>query len=238
MKWMFFVLVLVPVDALASVYKCELDGVTTYSQTPCGAKSVKVYEGSQDTKKAVPDKVFLKACQVMHAGEWFQYPANECTGKGVYEVSPSGSSESSQINNASASLLPKTKAQYHDDSMTICRESWTKRGELDLKMYLHCLEGQEEGYNEVLSMGKYVKEDFYKNIGFPHCYRQWTKRGVTDTRMLAHCLKQEIDSYNDVVYYRNQYDADSVNAVVSNALVRFGSWNMAAFKVKAVLEGR
>ena len=130
----------------------------------------------------------------------------------------------------------KSKAEYKSDSQQICVKNWTKRGELDRRMYNHCMEGQMEGYDKVKDLHQYANQDFYSKTAYPYCLKNWTKRGVVDTRMLAHCLEQEIEGIEDVMYYRKQYGAEQVNKIVGRALSMYGSWNMAAYSVKKAID--
>jgi hypothetical protein len=130
----------------------------------------------------------------------------------------------------------KSKDEYKSDSQQICVKNWTKRGELDQRMYNHCMKGQMEGYDKVKELHFYADQNFYSDTAYPYCLKQWNKRGVVDTRMLAHCLEKEVEGIKDVMYYRKQYDEAQVNKIVGRALSKFGSWNMAAYYVKKAIE--
>ena len=130
----------------------------------------------------------------------------------------------------------KSKEEYKSDSQQICVKNWTKRGELDRRMYNHCLEGQMDGYDKVKNLHQYADQDFYSNTAYPYCLKNWTKREVVDTRMLAHCLEKEVEGIKDVMYYRKQYGDEAVNKIVGRALSRYGSWNMAAYSVKKAID--
>ncbi|RRS07221.1 hypothetical protein EAG18_18370 [Pseudoalteromonas sp. J010] len=130
----------------------------------------------------------------------------------------------------------KSKDDYRNDSHQICVKKWTKRNELDRRMYNHCMEGQMEGYEKVKELHLYADQDFYSKTAYPYCIKNWTKRGVVDTRMLAHCLEKEVEGIKDVMYYRKQYGEEQVNKIVGRALSRYGSWNMAAYSVEKAIE--
>ena len=130
----------------------------------------------------------------------------------------------------------KSKEKYEKDSQQICYQKWNKRGELDRRMYNHCMEGQSDGYKDVKNLHQYVDQSFYSNTAFPYCRDRWTKRGVANTRMMAHCLNKELEGIKDVMYYRKQYGEDQVNKIVGQAIAKFKSWNMAAYKVKRHFE--
>ncbi|QAB14230.1 hypothetical protein [Hydrogenovibrio thermophilus] len=137
---------------------------------------------------------------------------------------------------SAGSIDLKSKESYEKDSQQICYQKWNKRGELNSRMYKHCMEGQMDGYKELKYLHQYANQSFYSETAFPYCRDKWTKRGISDTRMMAHCLNQEIEGIKDVMYYREQYGEDTVNRIVARALVQFGSWNMAAYKVKRYFE--
>ena len=130
----------------------------------------------------------------------------------------------------------KSKEAYEKDSQQICYDKWNKRGELDRRMYNHCMEGQMDGYEELKHLHQYADLNFYSDTSFPYCRDKWTKRGISDTRMMAHCLNQEVEGIKDVVYYRKQYGEDKVSQIAGRAIAQFKSWNMAAYKVKQYFE--
>lgn len=130
----------------------------------------------------------------------------------------------------------ESEEKYKKDSQQICYQKWNKRGELDRRMYDHCMKGQMEGYEELKHLHQYADQSFYSDTAFPYCRDKWTKRGVSDTRMMAHCLNQEVEGIKDVMYYRKQYGEDKVNQIAGRALAQFKSWHMAAYKVKQYFE--
>jgi hypothetical protein len=130
----------------------------------------------------------------------------------------------------------KAESEFNKDSQEICYKKWNKRGELDQRMFNHCMKGQQEGYEELKQLHQYSDQGFYSGTSFPYCKKKWTKRGVSDARMMAYCLNQEVEGVKDVMYYREQYGEDNVNKIAGRALVSFNSWNMAAYKVKQHFE--
>ena len=130
----------------------------------------------------------------------------------------------------------KSKEAYEKDSQQICYDKWNKRGELDRRMYNHCMEGQMDGYEELKHLHQYADQSFYSDTSFPYCRDKWTKRGISDTRMMAHCLNQEVEGIQDVMYYRKQYGDEKVNQIAGRAISQFKSWNMAAYKVRQYFE--
>ena len=132
--------------------------------------------------------------------------------------------------------LLKSEAEYKSDAQEICMKEWTKRGELDYRMYEYCLEQQMDGYIKLLNFHQYLSKDFYSKFAYPYCIKKWTKRGVVDTRMLAHCLEQEVEGFKDVIYYKEKYDKQAVGRIAKRALSMYGSWNMAAYSVKKAVD--
>ena len=130
----------------------------------------------------------------------------------------------------------KSKENYKSDSQQICTKKWTKRGELDHKMYNYCIKYQMEGYERVKGLHVYADQYFYSNVAYPYCINKWTKRGLVDTSMLAYCLENEIEGIQDVMYYRKRYDEAQINKIVDRALSKYGSWNMVAYSVKQATE--
>lgn len=131
----------------------------------------------------------------------------------------------------------KTRQEYINDSSMLCKKKWTKRGVLDSRMSDHCFSGQMDGYEELKVINaNYSEKPFYYKISYPHCKKTWVKRSIVDTRMLAYCLKNEIEGKKDVEYYYTQYSREGVQKIVSKALTRYNSWNMAAYEVKKVID--
>lgn len=130
----------------------------------------------------------------------------------------------------------KSEEEYREDSQRICYDEWSTRGELDRRMFNHCMGQQTEAYRELVHLHQYADQNFYSGTSFPYCRKEWTKRGITNVRMKVHCLKQEIEGIKDVMYFREQYGESQVNAVASRALSQFGSWRMAAYQVKRQFE--
>jgi len=127
----------------------------------------------------------------------------------------------------------KSKSEYQSDSEQICAKDWTKRGELDQRMYDYCLGGQMDGYAELSEqVSQYGAQAFFTDVSYPYCANEWTERGVVNTRMIAHCLGQEIEGWKDVEYFRKQHGAGKVDVIVSGAITQYSSWNMAAYQVK------
>jgi hypothetical protein len=64
MKWIFLSLItLLPPDLLAAVYKCELNGVTTFSQTPCANDAEEVTIRTQAiSQNSTSDDELEQAC--------------------------------------------------------------------------------------------------------------------------------------------------------------------------------
>lgn len=130
----------------------------------------------------------------------------------------------------------KSEEEYREDSQRICYDEWSTRGELDRRMFNHCMGRQTEAYRELVHLHQYADQSFYSETSFPYCRKEWTSRGVTNVRMKVHCLKREVEGIKDVMYFREQYGESQVNAVVRRALSRFGSWRMAAHQVKRQFE--
>ncbi len=130
----------------------------------------------------------------------------------------------------------KSREEFRRDSHQICHQKWSTRGELDRRMYNHCMEQQMNGYQELVHLHGYSDQGWYAYTAYPYCSERWTKRGVSDARMIAHCLNQEREGIKDVMYYREKYGEDAVNPIVARALRSFNSWNMAAYKVKQYFE--
>ena len=131
----------------------------------------------------------------------------------------------------------KSGSEFQDDALKLCVEKWTKHGELDKRMYDRCVKMQMFGYKDLKELhDRYVLKKIYSDILFPYCSWKWTKRGVVDVHMMAYCLKTEMAGFKEVVNYRKQYNKSEVNKIVERALMRYGSWKIAAYKIKRHFE--
>lgn len=160
-------------------------------------------------------------------GKWYDYSAPECAVQGAQKPSTPPKTDNSEKKHTL-----KTHEVFRSDSSEICKEAWTKRGNLDLDMYMHCIREQDEAYEELIDLERYANENFYNTIAFPHCNKEWTRRGITDVKMLVYCLNQEVEGYKDIMYYRQHHDTALVNNLTAKAILDFSSWKMAAYKVK------
>lgn len=204
--------------AFGDVYKCTKNGTSTYSDQPCQGE-VQVLD---ENKWVDPEE--KKKRDIDRAKKLEPYE---------------NSNKNQLVSQGSVSNLLKKESEYENDSRIICTNKWTKRGELDNKMYLYCLKQQDEGYTEIVALDKlYAEQPFYTKTAFPHCNDKWTKRGITDTNMLSYCLKSEVEGMKDIMYFQEKYGDENVNNVAAMALAQFGSWNMAAYKVKQHFEER
>lgn len=162
---------------------------------------------------------------------WYPYDSVQCSPT----KKPAPSDKPTTTTKTTSPLL-KTEGEFDSDSRTICTKKWTKRDNLNSEMYSYCLRSQREDYQELITLDKYSNQSFYSDVAFPHCNQKWTKRGITNVSMLTYCLKQEVDGIEDVMYYRKKYGVNNVNAIVGDAIARYGSWNMAAYQVKQAFD--
>lgn len=138
----------------------------------------------------------------------------------------------SVVATANANQL-KSDEEYKADSDVLCKEQWTKRGELNSRMYQYCMSKKMDGLAELKHLHKtYNSQRFYSDIAYPHCVDKWTQRDIADASMLSYCLTQEVEGYKDYEYYRGKFSALEVDAISKNAIQRFGSWRMVSYKLK------
>src|SRR5690606_12980013 len=85
-----------------------------------------------------------------------------------------------------------------------CSNKWTKRGELDVRMFDYCKRKQKESYTELLHLISEINNDevFSKffNDKFKLIWNYWTKQGITDYSMVKYTLYKEYDAYKDFLY--------------------------------------
>lgn len=81
-----------------------------------------------------------------------------------------------------------------------CEDQWTKRGNLDRKMYNYCMERQVDGYNDAMSlMKKYSSIADIDKIA-NYSVRKWLKARQYQYEMVAYEMERQIDSFLNVAY--------------------------------------
>jgi hypothetical protein len=107
-------------------------------------------------------------------------------------------------------LLAQPKYQYASDKVdTFCRDKWSKRGELDVRMFDACQRDQSEGYANLVSSAKQHGDWAWVAKALPNIWNHWTKREITDYRMANALLRDEIDAYQTYDYESKQANADT-----------------------------
>lgn len=223
----------------ADVYECTLDnGKKSFQSSPCptGEQRVAIKEYSPEGPDLIWEYQRALKRKQFHKADQLEIAITKIELEERYQRAFDWSKENRKPtpDNTPDPVIPelKTRAEYYSDSQQICAKNWTKRGELDSRMYNHCLSSQMDGYDKLRNLHGHADETFYSQTSFPYCRDEWTKRGIADTRMMAHCLEQEVEGIRDVMYYREQFGTDAVNFIVGEALNTFNSWRMAAYKVK------
>lgn len=122
------------------------------------------------------------------------------------------------------------------DAETICTDTWTKRGVLDKRMYDHCMSGQREAMKNLEFLISENSTSRYYDISLLHCKSKWTDRSVVNPRMMNHCLEQEIEGWKDIEYYKTIYDRGRIEALAHEGMLRYRSWNMAAYHMKKIID--
>ncbi|MBX7096445.1 MAG: hypothetical protein K1X89_01920 [Myxococcaceae bacterium] len=102
--------------------------------------------------------------------------------------------------------------QYKFDlsqSENICREKWTKRGDLDRRMFAYCVGREREGYAAVVAaLKKFGKHDWIASL-FPAIWAKWTTGGNTLYSQVGFNLEQQGDAFLDYEFARKEANFDS-----------------------------
>lgn len=126
------------------------------------------------------------------------------------------------------------KSSY-SDAQRVCTTEWTKRGELDQRMYNHCIEQQNESISGLAHIIDTQKGHRRYPLSLAYCYQEWRKQGISNPRMTEHCMEQEIEAWKDIDYYRGIYNSDTVDNLVHKGMMRYGSWRMGVYHMKRQL---
>lgn len=123
----------------------------------------------------------------------------------------------------------------HRDAQSVCTTEWTKRGELNQRMYNHCMEQQRESITGLTYIIDTQKGHRRYPLSLAYCYQEWRKQGISNPRMTEHSMEQEIEAWKDIDYYRGIYNSDTVDNLVHKGMMRYGSWRMGVYHVKRQL---
>ena len=114
-----------------------------------------------------------------------------------------------------------------------CEDKWTKRGELDQKMFNYCMRQQSDGHDKALSLeakhsvnGSKPVELFDQVIQFS--LEKWAKPSKYQMNMVAYEMEKQVEGFLDVDYLVSQgkTDAGLVNQCRTKWLPQ---WNMVAY---------
>ena len=90
------------------------------------------------------------------------------------------------------------------NSEMYCEKEWTKRGELDYKMYRFCLNREKEAYQEALILiKKYKDQPWIQNL-IDFSVKEWTKREIRQDSMVKYILYINIEGWEDMNYEAKQ----------------------------------
>ena len=65
-----------------------------------------------------------------------------------------------------------------------CKSEWTKRGQLDQRMYDYCMKKEGEGYAEALILMEKYKNQPWIQDAINFSIKEWTKAGVRQDSMV------------------------------------------------------
>ena len=85
-----------------------------------------------------------------------------------------------------------------------CKSEWTKRGQLDQRMYDYCMKKEGEGYAEALILMEKYKNQPWIQDAINFSIKEWTKAGVRQDSMVKFSMAKIIDGWEDMVYESKQ----------------------------------
>lgn len=114
-------------------------------------------------------------------------------------------------------LMPLSYAQKFPskesaNSEVFCKNEWTKRGELDQRMYQYCLDREFEGYRDALVLiEKYKNQPWIQDL-IDFSVKEWTKRDIRQDSMVRFSLDRNLEGWEDMSYEAKQPDFNQVKA--------------------------
>lgn len=184
-------------------------------------------------KWCLDDKACLNGISLVKAGELTDQDVSS-------EGLPVGNDDKERGNREVPAIhVPslKTKKVFLRDAQRFCAGKRIYVNRLGRQSYEKCMEKQRIGYSSLEKLNeKYTDKAFYSDMIYPYCLNKWTKDEMTDTFKMSNCLKKEIQGIQQVLEYQKKYNKDKVVEIVEKALIRYGSWYRAAFKVRRYFE--
>jgi hypothetical protein len=102
---------------------------------------------------------------------------------------------------ACAATFPSRESARSDEH---CKSEWTKRGQLDQRMYDYCMKKEGDGYAEALIlMDKYKSQPWIQDV-VNFSIKEWTKSGVRQDSMVKFSMAKIIDGWEDMAYESKQ----------------------------------
>lgn len=131
----------------------------------------------------------------------------------------------------------KTEQQFMADAEAICIHESTERGDLNKSRFGYCIKQQNKAYADIKWANKTLgHKGFYSSFIYPYCYKKGTARDTSSPSSIAFCIKDEVDAFESVMYFSKKYDREKALNIATAQMAKFGSWRMAAYKLKHVFE--
>jgi len=102
---------------------------------------------------------------------------------------------------AQAATFPTQEGARSEE---LCKTQWTKRGELDQRMYDYCLERESEGYAEAVLLIKRYNEQPWIQAVVDLAIKKWTKAGIRQDSMVHYAIQQMTEGWEDLAYEAKQ----------------------------------
>ncbi len=127
-----------------------------------------------------------------------------------------------------------SKPQYRysqQNADALCREEWTTRGQLNERMYRHCLQRQKEGYGELEQLVRQHFDFQWISVVLQRAWETWTKRGRTNYTMVHHQMAGEVEGYLNIQFERQQpdFDAPKMSMCIAKWKDHDSPWSMAFY---------
>ena len=125
------------------------------------------------------------------------------------------------IDNAPTPNLPTRESGNYEQH---CRDTWTKVGVLNKRMFDYCINLDSEGYDELVLLANTYKNLWWIEPAIGDAATYWTKRGSRQDRMVAYEVRNQVDSFREILFQSKQVSFDK--ALYKRCFV---NWNKTSF---------
>jgi hypothetical protein len=86
----------------------------------------------------------------------------------------------------------------------LCKDEWTKRGELDQRMFDYCVRSQQNGYAELVTLANKYDGQNWIRPAIDVAIKEGSKAGAREDEIVAYSLKKITEGWADLEYAKTE----------------------------------